>query len=60
MTYDDAKDWIFENMEDYVPPKPKVGDFSKWIFPAIANMMPETSLVDIMAVQPIQQNLMPQ
>lgn len=56
MTYDDAKDWIFENLPDYVPPpKPKVGDFSKWVFPVIANMMPQASIVDILtAVQPME------
>lgn len=53
MTYDEAKDWIFENIPDYVPPKPKVGDFSKFVMPIIKNLGHPGLLNEIMAVQPM-------
>lgn len=53
MTYDEAKEWIFENIPDYVPPKPQIGDFSKMIMPVIANMAPANLIDDLVAVQPM-------
>lgn len=53
MTYDEAKEWIFENIPDYVPPKPKVGDFSKFVMPIIRQAMPQMLINEIMQVQPM-------
>jgi hypothetical protein len=53
LTYDEAKDWIFENIPDYVPPKPTVGDFSKFVLPVIGNMMPRMTVEELVSVQPM-------
>lgn len=55
MTDDEAKDWVLENLPDYVPPpKPSIGDFAKFIAPVIRNM-PDVGLLDeLVAVQPMQ------
>jgi hypothetical protein len=57
LTDDDVKDWIFDNLPDYVPPpkpKPSIGDFAKFVLPVIRNM-PNAGLLDeLVAVQPMQ------
>jgi hypothetical protein len=54
LTYDEAKDWIFDNLPDYVPPAPSIADFAKLMMPVIRNMPEHDLLADIVAVQPMQ------
>jgi hypothetical protein len=51
LTYDEAKDWIFDHLPDYVPPEQ---EFAKFIFPVIRNMTAPGLIQDLVAVQPMQ------
>jgi hypothetical protein len=50
LTDDAAKDWIIDRLEDYVPPPVP---FSGFAMPVIQRVMPQVSIADIMAVQPM-------
>lgn len=48
MNETDAKDWIFDNIDDYVPP---VAAFGSYIFPVIEKMGIIDSIDELLSVQ---------
>jgi len=56
LSYDDAKDWIWDNLPTYVPPpKPKIGAFEKFVMPVIREIAPVQPLLEeLVQVQPMQ------
>jgi hypothetical protein len=54
LTEDEAKEWIFEHLPDYVPPTPiGLGAFDKFIFPVIRNVPAPGLIESLVTVQPM-------